>query len=124
MPETGLFGYYAFNQDNIDAFVATKGAGVYALDRTTAGEFKVSYVGRSDDDLPGRLKQHLSKGYAYFKYAYFPSAQAAYERECRIYHDFNPPDNIIHPDAPNGSNCTCPVASCGSSAALKALFGL
>jgi hypothetical protein len=36
-------------------------------------------TGRSDIDLPGRLSQHLGKGYAYFKYGYFQSAKAAFE---------------------------------------------
>jgi hypothetical protein len=112
MASTGLFGPYPFTQENINQYVATKGIGVYALDKTTYGDFTVSYVGRSDDDLPGRLGDHLEEGYAYFAYGYFNTAQAAFERECRIYHDFNPPDNDIHPDRPQGSRYACPVAGC------------
>ncbi len=112
MPETGLFGPHKFTQENINVHVATKGIGVYALDNTTDGKFKVSYVGRSDNDLPGRLAKHLGKGYQYFKYGYFDSTKAAFECECRIYHDFDPPDNDIHPDAPDGTSYTCPVDGC------------
>lgn len=114
MANTGLFGPYQLTQANIDQHVATKGTGVYVLDKTTTGEFKVAYVGRSDDDLPGRLATWMGKGYVYFKYGYFDSKLAAFNRECQIYHDFNPPDNIIHPDAPDGSSCTCPIAGCST----------
>ena len=112
MAETGLFGAYKFTQDNIDKYCATAGIGVYALDKTKDGNFTVAYVGRSDSDLPGRLAKHLGKGYQYFKYGYFETTLAAFERECRIYHDFNPPDNDIHPDAPDGTSYTCPVGGC------------
>jgi hypothetical protein len=112
MPQTGLFGPHKFTQENINLHVATKGIGVYALDKTKDANFKVSYVGRSDDDLPGRIADHLDEGYQHFKYGYFKTTLAAFERECRIYHDFEPPDNIIHPDAPDGTNYTCPVAGC------------
>jgi hypothetical protein len=112
MPETGLFGPYEFTQGNIDQYLTTSGIGVYALDRSKDGAFKVSYTGRSDDDLPGRLSDHLGKGYQYFKYGYFKTAQAAFNRECRIYHDFEPPDNKIHPARPESLNCDCPVAEC------------
>ncbi|HJX83279.1 MAG TPA: hypothetical protein VJ723_02925 [Candidatus Angelobacter sp.] len=112
MPNTGLFGPYPFNQENLSLYVAGKGAGVYALDRTTDGGFKVHYVGRSDDDLPDRLGDHLDEGYAYFKYGYFDTPKAAFAKECQIYHDFNPPDNVVHPAKPPGVVCSCPVAEC------------
>jgi len=112
MAETGLFGPHAFSQENININVATKGIGVYALDKTRDGKFKVSYVGRSDTDLPGRLGQHLGKGYAYFKYAYFKTTKAAFEKECQIFHDFDPPDNTVHPARPAGTSYACPVANC------------
>jgi hypothetical protein len=112
MPVTGLFGPHAFTEENISMHVAQKGAGVYVLDRTTDGDFKVHYVGRSDGDLPGRMRQWLGEGYQYFKYGYFDTSLAAFNKECRIYHDFKPPDNTIHPARPSGTNHPCPVAEC------------
>jgi hypothetical protein len=112
MASTGLYGPHQLNQQNINQYLAGKGPGVYVLDSTTDGNFKVDYVGRSDDDLPGRLKKWIGEGYAYFKYGYYKTMKAAFEKECQIYHDFDPPDNIIHPDAPNGTNYVCPVSGC------------
>ncbi len=112
MPETGLFGPYQLNRENINQYVATKGTGVYVLDKTSDGKFKVSYVGRSDDDLPGGLGDHIGEGYHYFKYGYFKTAKSAFEKECHIYHDFKPPDNTIHPARPKSLKRDCPVADC------------
>ena len=103
----------ALTSAKIDANVVAGCIGVYVLDKTTSGPFKVSYVGRSDSDVAGRLKKWVvDGGYEFFQFKYMPSATAAYELECQIYHAFSNLDNEIHPDAPDGTNCTCPVAGC------------
>ncbi len=43
-----------------------------------------------------------------FKFGYFPSAEAAFERECELYHDFKPAGNRLHPDRPSRSSLECP----------------
>ena len=65
-------------------------------------------MGRSDKDLNDRLKDHIGE-YGRFKFEYYGSAKAAFEKECHLYHDFTPQDNKIHPDRPDGSNWKCPV---------------
>jgi hypothetical protein len=70
--------------------------------------FNVFYVGRSDTDVAGRLKQHAAEWYPQFFYEYYPSSKAAFEKECNLYHDFNPPDNKAHPARPQNSNWKCP----------------
>jgi hypothetical protein len=36
-----------------------------------------------------------------------PSAKAAFDKECDLYHDFKPPDNKVHPARQKGANWTC-----------------
>lgn len=67
-------------------------------------------VGRSDYDLNDRLKDHLGS-YKHFKYGFWKTPAEAYAHECRLYHDFSPPDNAIHPDRPEGSTLRCPVCA-------------
>ncbi len=112
MPSTGLNGPYKLTNERIDEIVTKKSPGTYALDKTDDQPFKVSRVGRSDDDLNKRLKSYISGKYKYFKYGYSSSAKAAFEKECELYHDFNPPDNTIHPDRPEGTSYDCPVEGC------------
>jgi hypothetical protein len=112
MATTGLFGPHHLTNAGIDGAVRGVGPGAYALGTSdTAGNLTVRYVGRSDDDLNARLKQHLGK-YQHFKYAFFPTAKAAFDKECALYHDFKPSDNAIHPARPQGSMLRCPV--CGA----------
>jgi hypothetical protein len=50
--------------------------------------------------------------YTHFEFSYAPSARAAFEKECRNYHDFGGSyglDNERHPAAPEGVSWRCPV---------------
>jgi hypothetical protein len=50
--------------------------------------------------------------YTHFEFSYAASAQAAFEKECRNYHDFGGSsglDNQRHPVAPEGAPWQCPV---------------
>src|SRR5256885_4834725 len=86
----------------INEEVTETSPGVYALDATTAGPFTVSRIGRSDTDLNNRLHDYVGE-YEYFRFAYSSSPKRAFEAECELYHDHHPPDNVIHPDRPDGS---------------------
>lgn len=84
-------------------------AGTYTLHRA-GGPI---YVGRSDTDLRRRLIQHCGtrKG-EYFSYDTHHSATAAFEVECSLYHSLQGSIiNILHPDAPNFSDATCPFCA-------------
>jgi hypothetical protein len=109
MPDTGLFGPFSLTTVGVNDHVKGLGAGAFALgDLNQNGGLTVKYVGRSDEDLSARLLQHVPKAYTHFKYGFYPSAKAAFEKECTLYHDFNPPDNLVHPARPRNSNWACP----------------
>lgn len=111
MASTGLNGPYSLTSSGVSDAVKQKSAGAYALGKTDNGVFAVHYVGRSDDDVANRLQQHVSKWYPDFKFGYFSSPKAAFEKECHLYHDFTPPDNKVHPARPAGSNWSCPACT-------------
>lgn len=107
MASPNLSGVFALTKDQIDKVVTSTSPGVYVLDSTSFGDFKNCYVGRSDVDLNGRLQSWIGV-YKFCKAAYCSSAKAAFEAECELYHDLNPPDNAIHPARPSGSSWKCP----------------
>lgn len=114
MPSTGLFGPHSLDTKTIDDKVGTA-LGAYALGYVNAeGAFVVKYAGRSDNDLNKRLKDWVGD-YASFKYGHFKTVEAAFECECRIFHDFGGTgslDNDIHPARPKGTDHDCPVSGC------------
>ena len=110
MASTGLKGSYRLTDSAVDSNVTQTSAGAYALGRLEDEKFLVSYIRRSDDNVNARLKQHVGD-YDRFKYGYCSSPKTAFEKECNLYHDFDPPDNKIHPARPNNSNWTCPRCS-------------
>jgi hypothetical protein len=97
----------------VDRLIATKVPGTYLLSRgrNVAGSWIVHYVGRSDDDLNHRLKQHIGR-YTMFGYHPTTSAKEAFELECTWYHEFKPVDNVNHPAVPVGTSWRCPVGGC------------
>lgn len=113
---TGLHGPYELDTTVIDKIVRGVGPGAYALTREkTEPSFVVYYVGRSDDDLNDRLKDWVGTKYTHFKYGFLDTAEAAFLKECRLFHDFGGVaklDNEIHPARPNGSKAKCPVDGC------------
>ena len=107
-----LVGPFALNAGKIDRVVAKNRIGVYLLGPVNSqGLLTVKRVGRSDTDLNSRLKQYGGQ-YDNFLFAYCSTPKEAFEEECRLYHEYNPPDNSIHPDKPTGTNYRCPVIGC------------
>lgn len=98
----------------IDINIEPSCIGNYRLAKSLSpdGYLHVSYVGRSDSDIATRIADHLGEGYRYFRFCYQPSRRAAYEQECRDYHEFGGDkgllDNEIHPDSPAFMNYKCP----------------
>ena len=106
-----LRGPFALTATEVDRQVTSTSAGAYALDRSgRSGKFYVYYVGRSDVDINARLKAHVGN-YTRFMFEYRSSPKAAFEQECRLYHDFKPSDNQAHPARPAGSSWKCPRCS-------------
>lgn len=112
MANTGLEGPFSLSNAGVDAAVKYLSPGAYALgDINSQNQFVVKYVGRSDDNVNSRLKDHVPEPYLKFKFKYYDSAKDAYYKECALYHDFSPDGNEIHPAAPSESYLSCPV--CG-----------
>ncbi len=76
---------------------------------------RVLYIGRSDTNLQKRIKDHIREKFDYhsFYYEEASSEKDAYEKECILWHQYQPRDNKIHPDHPDFSpHWKCPVLSC------------
>lgn len=100
-------GPFTLTAETISKLVTKKSPGAYALGRLTAAGFYVDYVGRSDDDLANRLQNWVGE-YPHFKAGYYPTAQAAFIKECELYHDFTGLHNKVHPARPAGTYWACP----------------
>ncbi len=114
MPSLNMNGPHDFTSLKIGEVVTRKSAGNYALGYISRdGSFVVQYVGRSDVDVKQELRVRLSiSAYQAFKFSYASSPKAAFEKECRNYHDFGGKqklDNDNHPDRPTNCNWKCPV---------------
>ena len=110
MNEYGLFGSFPLSSYSINEHVRGYGPGAYLLGYISGSNFYVQRVGRSDSDLNSRLHDYVGKYHA-FQYVFFETARDAFYKECRLYHEFDPDDNFIHPDKPTGTNYICPVCS-------------
>jgi len=115
MTSLNIEGSYKLTTEKVDEVVTRKSSGNYGLGYVRDRTFYVCYVGRSDDDVNERLKQWVGKKpnrYTHFKFSYATSPKAAFEKECRNYHDFGESgklDNEYHPQRPEGANWKCPV---------------
>lgn len=113
MTSLNMEGPHPLNDAEINKQVTGKFPGNYGLGHTNErGTFIVQRVGRSDVDVNDRLHDWVGKKYKKFKYSYASSRKAAFEKECRNYHDFGGKeklDNKVHPDRPNGTDWKCPV---------------
>jgi len=109
MVKLDMNGSYELKKEKIEEKITKISSGNYALGHIKDKSFIVEYVGRSDDDLNKRLIKWVSS-YKRFKFSYATSPKAAFEKECKNYHDFGENkslDNKIHPDRPDGSSWAC-----------------
>ena len=87
-------GSFPLSEKKIDEVVIEKSPGNYALGLVNDEKtFIVQYVGRSDTDVNKRLKDWVKK-YNRFKFSYASSSKAAFEKECKNYHDFGEDDHL------------------------------
>jgi len=108
MAQNGLQGPFALSDQVIDEEVSQIRPGAYVLEESAdLVNFRVVYVGRSDINLNNQLHVHVGT-YKRFRYQYCSSAQAAFEKECALYYDFEPRDNPVHPQRPAGTQWKCP----------------
>lgn len=76
--------------------------------------FAIRYVRHVDGDLGAVLRQYIGS-YKVFRFKFFRSTHNAYDRECEIYHKFNPRDNTDHPTKPKNTKFICPIPKCSES---------
>lgn len=109
MASSGLHGPYRLDVGTIDQMVPRAAPGAYALGTERGATFYVACVGRSDEDVAAKLKQHVGS-YVHFKYRFMDSAHEAFVKECQLYHDFGPDGlhNAGHPERAAGSQWACP----------------
>lgn len=113
MASLDMQGPFNLTVAEIDQQITKTQTGNYALGKMDGSTFIVQYVGRSDSDVASRLKQHVGK-YPKLKFSYATSPKAAFEKECKNFHDFGEEkalDNKIHPDRPANSGWKCPVCN-------------
>ncbi len=115
MASLEMQGAYDLSIAKIDELVTKISEGNYALGliNQKTHKFIVKYVGRAEDDLNVRLKQHVGK-YPKFKFSYAESPQAAFEKVCRNFHDFGGTKrlgNSFHPKPPAHADWKCPCCS-------------
>lgn len=118
MVTLNMEGSYELTQPKIDQVVTKETIGNYALgDLNNDDVFVVHYVGRSDDNVKTRLKEHIGEKpdkFKHFKFSYANSKKEAFEKECVNFHDCGGSTNLenkVHPACPEGTNLKCPV--CG-----------
>lgn len=109
MPQTELEGPYVLNTETIDRIVTKTSPGVYVLGYVGIGGFIPKRVGRSDDSINEILKNRVGGDYSQFKFNYYDSSEAAFMKECCLYHDWKEQlDNEQHPERPDNTQCKCP----------------
>lgn len=110
MASLDMQGPFDLTDKEINRLITTTSAGNYALGSVDAGGvFRVGYIGRSDTDLNARLKSHVGT-YSKFKFSLATSAKAAFDKECKNFHDFGGTEklkNDIHPDRPKDAGWKC-----------------
>lgn len=108
MRDTGMSGPYRLAYDDVTGAIRSKSAGTFALGYVDHdGNFLIRYVGRSDDDIRGRLCDLIGSD-QYFKFSYYVSSAGAFHKECELFHDFSPAGNRMHPERPAGTSLECP----------------
>jgi len=117
MPKLDMEGSYELTAEAIDSVVTRTSPGNYALGYISNSTFIVRYVGRSDTDVNYRLKYWVNDTrFKQFKFSYATSPKAAFEKECKNYHDFGGDKgkliNNEHPQRPEGTDWKCPI--CGA----------
>ena len=103
-------GPYELNTAVINAKVNRKSPGNYILGRKNCeGRFLAGYVGRSDSDIAAFLKSRVAMTkQLLFKFSYANSPEAAFKKECKLYHGLSALGNHSHPTRPKGTTWRCP----------------
>jgi hypothetical protein len=108
MASPTLYGPFPLNAAAVDDHVRYASPGVFALGNATGAAFRIAYIGRSENNLGERIKQHVAEPEPEFKFTYAADAKTAFEYECELFHEHRPPGNPNHPARPFNSGWKCP----------------
>lgn len=114
MPSLDMEGPYALRPEEIEDIVEFEAPGNFAIGHLVNNRFTVLYVGRSDKNLPQSLRDMVGRhrDFRLFKFSYATSAQAAFLKHCRNYHDFGRAGKLLNRKHPsNTARDPCPF--CG-----------
>lgn len=108
MTGTELNGPYRLVYDEITFFVRSASKGVYLLGQEgQSNRFLISYVGAGFTDVRSELLDRIGTA-SMFKVQLTSSAEAAFRKQCDLFHQFKPSGNFLHPERPHGSSVQCP----------------
>jgi len=115
--DLGMVGPFRLRKSVIDAEVESGKVGNFALGREEGHEFHVGYVGRADEDLRSKLKEHMEmdEDLTHFKFTYADSPKKAFHKQAEEYHEFGGGKKLKnpgHPKPPSGMKLRCPVEGC------------
>lgn len=105
---------YRFTPDVIRKEVMKDVPGSYLLGNDQGErDFAPRYVGRSDNDMQGRLLTHNHLySYEYFIFRKASDPKEAFRQECQLWHGHQQCgyelDNKVHPAVPVGLDVRCP----------------
>ena len=115
MAKSGLLGPYSLQEEYIERFVTNSSdwssASVFALGKISNKKFMIKMVCHVDGDLSMALKDYIGS-YEAFRFRFYRSTRSAFNKQCELYHQFNPSDNLEHPTRPTNTRFTCPDPSC------------
>jgi hypothetical protein len=107
MSTSTLLGPHRLDFDEIEAHVPRVTPGVFVTGHLNyQDKFLMKAIGRSDCDLRTGLRELIGSG-GHFLYCVTPTSKAAFEEECRLFHELRP-NTPIHPVRSENKNWTCP----------------
>ena len=110
MRRAQLEGPFELDDEVIDREVDPHRPGVFLLGGSGVFTVENGRTGRSDTNLNNQLHVYVDS-YRYFSYRYCSSGREAFEMECRLFHDVDPQDNVLHPLRQPGTDWKCPRCS-------------
>ncbi|MEQ1715877.1 MAG: hypothetical protein ABL907_07825 [Hyphomicrobium sp.] len=103
-----LKGPFSLNFDAIEDEVVEGCPAVFALGFTdNLGRFCITYVGSAGRELKSVLRGLIGTSQQ-FKFLHMPEHEAAFAKECELFHQFRPLGNFLHPERLAGSHWKCP----------------
>lgn len=107
MPIRELQGPFLLTAGEVASLPSSNGPGVYVLGSVMNGDFCVERVGKAMNDLPSHLEVFVGR-YSSFKFRICDSPQEAYTLLCKLYHRYQPRDNLVHPKSVCSPPSRCP----------------